>query len=71
VSPHDLTDNPHVAAFVVTIRERCANRATNDPARYDWADSLRAERLRNRHLVNLAPADDELLERELRRGTGT
>lgn len=70
-APGDLTSNPHVARFIGRVREHCSQRATSDRARPDWADSLRAERLRTPELVNLTPADDELIEREIRRGSGT
>lgn len=71
MTPEELTANKHVARHIRRIREHCSQRASSDPPRHDWADTLRAERLRDRHLVNLAPSDDELIERELRRGTGT
>jgi hypothetical protein len=65
------TGDPRVATFVLTVRERCAGRASHDRPLYDIADSLRAEWRRRGELVNLAPSDEELIEREIRRCTGT
>lgn len=65
------TDNPHVARFVRHIRETCAGIATTEPPQHWLADSLRAERKRAHGLAVLTPSDDELIDREIRRGTNT
>lgn len=70
-APSIPSDNPHVRAFVRSIREQCAGISTCDPPKHWLADSLRAQRARMHGLAVLTPADDELIEREIRRGTNT
>lgn len=65
------TSNPHVARFVFMIREQCSQRATCDPAAPRLADSLRDQLRRTHELVALSPSDAELIDIEIRRGTGT
>jgi hypothetical protein len=67
----ELTTNAHVARFIGRIREVCANRCTTAPPQHWLADSLRAEWARTPELVLVKPADHELIEREIRRGTNT
>ena len=66
-----VSANPHVARFVRRIREACAGRTRLDRPAHDLADTLRAERWRTPELGCLSPADDELIQTEIRRGTGT
>lgn len=62
---------PAVARFLRAIRERFSQRATVDPPDYRGADSLRAERARTPELVHVSPDEDEAIEREIRKWTGT
>ena len=63
--------DPRVASFIRNVREQCAGIATTAPPKHWLADSLRAEWRRTPELVALSPADYELIEREIRRGTNT
>lgn len=63
--------NPAVRRFIRHIREQCSQRATSDPANPRMRDSLLAEWRRTPELVALTPADDEMILREILRGTGT
>lgn len=68
------TDNPAVARFVKQVREQCAGISTCDPPKHWLADSLRAQWARVRSeidVLTLTPADDELVKREILRGTNT
>jgi hypothetical protein len=66
--------NPKVRAFVRSIREQCAGISTCDPPKHWLADSLRAKWARARgeiDVLTLTPADDELVVREILKGTNT
>lgn len=68
------SDNPKVRAFVRSIREQCAGISTCDPPKHWLADSLRAQWARARRdidVLTITPADDELVVREILRGTNT
>jgi hypothetical protein len=59
---------PLVERFLRHVREVCAGRHDVDRPDYERHDWLMSEY--RREIVNVAPAERERIEREIRRGTG-